>query len=50
MLFPYSDEYFFCYQFVSAQETNFSIGQENQVSIIFSSFAEKLETVKNHVS
>ncbi len=45
-LLPYSDESFSCYQSASAQETRFGIGQEIQASIIFSSFVEKLETVK----
>ena len=46
-LLPYSDETFSCYQSASAQETRFGIGQQIQASIIFSSFVEKLETVKN---
>ncbi len=45
-LLPYSDESFSRYQSASAQETRFGIGQEIQASIIFSSFVEKLETVK----
>lgn len=45
-LLPYSDGSFSCYQSASAQETRFGIGQEIQASIIFSSFAESLETVK----
>ena len=45
-LLPYTDESFSCYQSASAQETRFGIGQEIQASIIFSSFVEKLETVK----
>lgn len=45
-LLPYSDESFSCYQSASAQETRFGIGQEIQANIIFSSFVEKLETVK----
>lgn len=48
-LLPYSDESFSSYQSASAQETRFGIGQQIQASIIFSSFVEKLETVKNHV-
>ena len=46
-LLPYSDEAFSCYQSASSQETRFGIGQQIQASIIFSSFVEKLETVKN---
>ncbi len=49
-LLPYSDESFSCYQSASAQETRFGIGQEIQASIIFSSFVEKLETVKKACS
>ncbi len=45
-LLPYSDGSFSCYRSASAQETRFDIGQEIQASIIFSSFVEKLETVK----
>ena len=45
-LLPYSDEYFSRYQSASAQETRFGIGQEIQASIIFSTFVEKVETVK----
>lgn len=45
-LLPYSDGSFSCYQSASAQETRFGIGQQIQASIIFSSFVEKLETVK----
>ncbi len=45
-LLPYSDESFSCCQSASAQETRFGIGQEIQSNIIFSSFVEKLETVK----
>lgn len=45
-LLPYSDGYLSCYQSASAQETRFGIGQEIQASIIFSSFVEKLETIK----
>ena len=45
-LLPYSDESFSGYQSASAQETRFGIGQQIQASIIFSSFVEKLETVK----
>ncbi len=45
-LLPYSDESFSRYQSASAQETRFGIGQEIQASIIFSSFVEKIETVK----
>ena len=48
-LLPYSDETFSCYQSASAQETRFGVGQQIQASIIFSSFVEKLEIVKNHV-
>ena len=48
-LLPYSDETFSCYQSESAQETRFGVEQQIQVSIIFGSFVEKLETVKNHV-
>ena len=46
-LLPYSEESFSCYQSASAQETRFGIGQQIQASIIFSSFVEKLETIKN---
>lgn len=49
-LLPYSDESFSCYQSASAQETRFGIGQQIQASIIFSSFVEKLETVKKSCS
>ncbi len=49
-LLPYSDEFFSCCQSASAQETRFGIGQEIQASIIFSSFVEKLETVKKACS
>jgi len=49
-LLPYSDESFSCYQSASAQETRFGIGQEIQASIIFSSFVEKLETIKKSCS
>jgi len=49
-LLPYSDESFLCYQSASAQETRFGIGQQIQASIIFSSFVEKLETVKKSCS
>ena len=49
-LLPYSDEAFSCYQSASAQETRFGIGQQIQASIIFSSFVEKLETVKKSSS
>jgi len=45
-LLSYSDETFSCYQSASAQETQFGVGQQIQASIIFSSFIEKLETVK----
>lgn len=45
-LLPYSDGSFSCYQSASAQETRFGVGQQIQASIIFSSFVEKLETVK----
>lgn len=45
-LLPYSDESFSCYQSASAQETRYGIGQQIQANIIFSSFVEKLETVK----
>ena len=45
-LFPYNDGSFSRYQSASAQETRFGMGQEIQASIIFSSFVEKLETVK----
>lgn len=45
-LLPYSDRFFSCYQSASAQETRFGIGQQIQASIIFSSFVEKIETVK----
>jgi len=45
-LLPYSEESFSCYRSASAQETHFGIGQQIQASIIFSSFVEKLETVK----
>lgn len=45
-LLPYSDGSFSRYQSASAQETRFGIGQQIQASIIFSSFAESLETVK----
>ncbi|MFG6324989.1 MAG: transposase [Lachnospiraceae bacterium] len=49
-LLPYSDGFFSCYQTASAQETRFGIGQQIQASIIFSSFVEKLETVKKACS
>ena len=49
-LLPYSEEAFSCYQSASAQETRFGIGQQIQASIIFSSFVEKLETIKNQAS
>ena len=49
-LLPYSDETFSCYQSASAQETRFGVGQQIQASIIFSSFVEKLETVKKSCS
>ncbi len=49
-LLPYSDETFSGYQSASAQETRFGIGQQIQASIIFNSFVEKLETVKNTCS
>ena len=45
-LLPYSDESFSSYPFASTQETRYSIGQQIQASIIFSSFVESLETVK----
>ena len=45
-LLPYSDETFSSYQTLSAQETRYEIGQQIQVSIIFNSFVESLETVK----
>lgn len=48
-LLPYGDGFFSCCQSVSAQKTRFGIGQQIQASIIFSSFVEKLETVKNRV-
>ncbi len=48
-LLPYSDESFSCYRSVSVQETRFGIGRQIQAGMIFSSFVEKLETVKNHV-
>ena len=47
-LFPYSDESFSGYQSASTQETHFGIGKEIHASIIFSSFVEKLETIKMH--
>lgn len=49
-LLPYSDETFSCYQSASAQETRFGVGQQIQASIIFSSFVEKLESVKKSCS
>ena len=49
-LLPYSDESFSCYRSASAQETRFGIGQQIQACIIFNSFVEKLETVKNACS
>ncbi len=46
-LLPYSDETFSGYQFASAQETRYEIGQQIQADIILCSFGKFLETIKN---